>query len=257
MSAGCCCSPGPRPRDASSSLWISDGTAGGTHALSAAGSVVYPDAYAAVAGGRIVFENQEAADQTLASSLWVTDGTQAGTQPLAVPGWTAGIGFDQFVSFQGQAVFSGTNGLWISDGTASGTHQLLAGSGAGPTDASSLTILGDLLVFAGDRCAGRAVAVGGPTAPMPEPEELLPAGADASGLSPANMTVLGDHILFSAADASGQIGLWITDGTASGTVEIPVSGSSAGGLDPVWPSCPMTAGWSSPVPIRPATPDCG
>ena len=36
--------------------------------------------------------------------------------------------------------------------------------------------------------------------------------------------------LFQGYDASGANGLWITDGTAAGTIELAVSGSDPGGL---------------------------
>jgi ELWxxDGT repeat protein len=40
-------------------------------------------------------------------------------------------------------------------------------------------------------------------------------------------------VLFSALDASGNDGLWVTNGTAAGTHELTgISGANSGGLDP-------------------------
>ena len=46
------------------------------------------------------------------------------------------------------------------------------------------------------------------------------AGANALGLNPNDLTVLGGEALFSGLDASGNVGLWKTDGTAAGTQEL-------------------------------------
>ena len=85
-------------------------------------------------------------------------------------------------------------GLWVTDGTAAGTSELsVAGA-----DASG--------VF----------ALYSPTAP-----------------TDAAFTVLGSTALFGGADSSGNVGLWVTDGTAAGTSELSVAGASSSGLFPI------------------------
>ena len=40
------------------------------------------------------------------------------------------------------------------------------------------------------------------------------------GFVPSDLTVFNDQILFSGNDATGQTGLWKSDGTAAGTHEL-------------------------------------
>src|SRR5712691_492545 len=58
--------------------------------------------------------------------------------------------------------------------------------------------------------------------------------AGASGLSPANITILNREVLFEGIDASGHLNLWVTNGTAPGTFELTgISGANATfGLNP-------------------------
>ena len=62
--------------------------------------------------------------------------------------------------------------------------------------------------------------------------ELTPiTGADASGLSPSNLTVFNGEVLFEGKNSSGDIGLWETNGTASGTFELaPITGANTTGV---------------------------
>ena len=51
-------------------------------------------------------------------------------------------------------------------------------------------------------------------------ELLAEAPGASSGLDPTDMTVIGNEVLFSGVDANGLSGLWVTNGTASGTREL-------------------------------------
>jgi ELWxxDGT repeat protein len=57
-----------------------------------------------------------------------------------------------------------------------------------------------------------------------------------SAASLLDLTVFGNQVLFSGRDASGKYGLWTTDGTVGGTVELtPITGAGTGtnvGLNP-------------------------
>jgi ELWxxDGT repeat protein len=54
-----------------------------------------------------------------------------------------------------------------------------------------------------------------------------------SGLNPAFFTLYNGKVLFNGADASGDDGLWVTDGIANGTHEITgIVGADITGLDP-------------------------
>jgi hypothetical protein len=134
-----------------------------------------------------MFDGLDAGGQ---EGLWVTDGTALGTHELTniqnafSGGIFGGSGlYPDFTTFDGYVGVdaSGYRGLWITDGTASGTHEI---TGIVGTDSS------DLFPF----------------------------------YSP-NFTVLNGKVLFAAADATtnegiSNVGLWVTDGTSSGTHEI-------------------------------------
>ena len=57
--------------------------------------------------------------------------------------------------------------------------------------------------------------------------------SDLSGLNPTNLTVFNGEVLFGGLDASGDMGLWVTNGTVAGTQELTgVAGADPSGLAP-------------------------
>jgi ELWxxDGT repeat protein len=58
--------------------------------------------------------------------------------------------------------------------------------------------------------------------------QFLPLGG---GYAP-DFTVLGSKVLFEGVDTNDHPGLWVTDGTAAGTSQVPVAGASSSGLQP-------------------------
>lgn len=53
------------------------------------------------------------------------------------------------------------------------------------------------------------------------------------GLSPTDITVLGAQVLFAGINSSGDVGLWTSDGTAAGTVELTsIAGASSAEVAP-------------------------
>ena len=176
-------------------LWVSDGTAGGTHEITsiagAATTAFGLDPYDLTAyNGEILFSGWDA---TGGSGLWVSDGTAAGTHELSVAGASAKNGLSPYdlTVYDGLLFFNGCNssgelGFWETDGTAAGTHELTGIAGAADT-----------------------------------------------GLAPSDLTVFNGNALFNGSDSTGDIGLWVTDGTAAGTHElIGVAGAADTGLDP-------------------------
>jgi ELWxxDGT repeat protein len=141
---------------------------------------------------------------------------------------------------------SGTGGVWATNGTAAGTHELPGNSGGG--DAADFTTLnGEVIYAAGDASGGFDLwETNGTTAGTTEIGGIDDAGisgASSRGLIPSNLTVLSGPLqpamlLFTGRDASSDIGLWVTNGTAAGTVELGglgndgISGIQKGGLDP-------------------------
>jgi ELWxxDGT repeat protein len=163
-------------------LWVTDGTAAGTHEITGISGAFDGGGNPAAAGvdprdltvfnGEVLFEGINSAYQT---GLWVTDGTAAGTHEITVSGAsTAGIFggandsgaalLPDLTPFSGKVLFVARGadqrvGLWTTDGTTAGTHEITT--------------------FAG--------AIGG-------------------------LTVFNKEVLFTGPDR----GVWVTDGTASG-----------------------------------------
>ena len=199
-----------------SGLWVSDGTAKGTHELTGISGANSNGLFAnrsrnnrpgfTFFNGEVLLGGLDAAGSY---GLWITDGTAAGTSELTgISGAYSGglfayyelvnagfyIDANGFAKFNGEVLFPGENaagklGLWVTDGTAKGTHELTGISGA----------------YSG--------------------------GIVSSGvLSPA-FTVFNSEVLFSGLDASGFQGLWVTDGTAAGTHELTgISGAHPNGI---------------------------
>ncbi|HEY0194895.1 MAG TPA: HYR domain-containing protein, partial [Kofleriaceae bacterium] len=152
--------------------------------------------------------------------LWKTDGTTAGTSrvyawgsPLSAP-----TGFDDVVAFNG-ALYFAADALFRTDGTAAGTGQVAA-----LVLAPSWQVAGARLYF---------VCQASPTSGL-EPcvtdgtaggthllKDIMP--GDELGSDPRYLGTLGGtRALFSATKDAvhGARGLWITDGTAAGTLEL-------------------------------------
>jgi ELWxxDGT repeat protein len=242
-------------------LGVTTRTSAGTSVLAVAGanagglfdSNYFPSGFApgfTVLANLALFEGY---DLNGTDSLWVTDGTSAGTSELSVAGSDAGGLFTNVFAphltvFAGKALFvgedaNGTISLWTTDGTGPGTSELAAaGSYASGlffnVAAPDFTVLGGKVLFQGEDANGNpnlwvSDGTSGGTS------ELAVAGVNASGLfdlsffpsgfSPG-FTVLGTRALFEGYDAGGIDGLWVTDGTSTGTSELTVAGSFASGL---------------------------
>jgi hypothetical protein len=203
-------------------LWTTDGTAGGTVPIpltsitgaDSTGLFIGADKPTDVTPGFTVFGDEvlfRGVDAAGAFGLWKTNGTAAGTTEITgIDGApSGGINPTDITVFDGKALFnsaSGTNaagpagdlGLWTTDGTATGTQELGGSTGI--------------------------------------------SGASATGLDPTDLTVFNNEVLFNgassanAAGPAGHLGLWTTNGTATGTQELGgstgISGASATGLDP-------------------------
>ncbi len=114
-------------------LWVSDGTAAGTHELTgitgADPSGLAPSDLT-VLNGEVLFRGL---DQSGQAELWITDGTVAGTHAVTgiAGASTTGIGLDPsgFAVYDGEVLFSGFDSsgnqeLWTTNGSAAGTTQI-------------------------------------------------------------------------------------------------------------------------------------
>lgn len=198
-------------------LFFTDGTAAGTRE-SAAFPLAATDLGTSfqplgVLDGREIFEG--AGPDPSQVGLYATDGTAAGTVALGI---TVAAGSSAVAG--GRLLYAaavGSTGLHATDGTAAGTTEILSAGSFG-----SLASLGATAVF-GDIAQGGSLWVSDGTAAGTHRVAVagLPPGAS---LSPGDLTSFGARALFSAPDtvANGgsDSGLWVTDGTAAGTLEI-------------------------------------
>ena len=152
-----------------------------------------------------------------------------------------GLNPGNLAGFNGEVLFEGasTNGqftLWETDGTATGTVQLTAAA----LNPNNLTVFQGQVLFNGTDSSGHAELwkTNGTAAGT---FELMPpiAGAAPAGLDPSDLTVFHNEVLFNGEDSRATpgnpvSGLWETNGTSGGTIELAGVGfgSSTSGLDP-------------------------
>jgi hypothetical protein len=193
----------------------------------------------------VMFAGNDASDET---SLWETNGTAAGTHEITGISGASPVVFDPsgMTVFNGEMLFDGVDasgkyGLWVTDGTGVGTHEITGIAGANLVNgigAADLTVLNNEVLFVGQNLSGYFTlwATNGTTASTHEITGISGANVE---LQPGYLTVFranvfsNAEVLFSGIDAGGRFGLWLTDGTATGTHEITgISGVSSGGVDP-------------------------
>ncbi|MFW2381565.1 MAG: ELWxxDGT repeat protein [Acidimicrobiales bacterium] len=208
-------------------LWISDGTSAGTGALSSVHPVFATARLFVQVGQRLVFRGY---DDAHGAALWTSDLTTEGTNLLVelAPG-PMSAGINELARLGNGVLFTtvGSSGteLFFSDLTQTGTQRL---ANVYPKPHSPypahLTIVGDRAVFT----AGPELWMTDGTV---EGTNRLTAPAPFGSSDPADYTVLGNTILFSAVTPHWGRELWVTDGTEAGTVLVkdikPGTGSSS------------------------------
>ena len=234
-------------------LWTTDGTANGTVPLAVAGAASTGLFSTTVASGALpvtpgftVFGDQvlfRGLDSSNAKGLWTTDGTAGGTtEATGINGANStGINPTDLTVFNSKVLFNGEDtagnfGLWTTDGTAGNTQELtpigaVAATGLNPSD---MTVFNGQVLFNGvdaNGLNGLWITDGTAGGTL---ELVAGAGgaSDPSGLNPTDLFVFKGEVFFSGVDASGDTGLWETDGTAGGTHELLVSGANAAGISP-------------------------
>ncbi len=231
-------------------LWLSNGTDAGTHELTGiagASTTAFDPFNFAQFGSQVLFEGTDASGKL---GLWLTNGTAAGTTEITTVG-APDTSLKHSVTtpavLNGEALFNAKDasdnyGLWVTNGTTAGTYELtgIAGASAAGVDPRWMTAYNGEVIFDGVDASGnlslwvsngtaagtteltgiRGIWTGG---------QIPGAGGNASGFEPHYFTVFNNEVLFDAVDASGNDGLWITNGTAAGTTELTVSGAYTGG----------------------------
>jgi ELWxxDGT repeat protein len=230
-------------------LWVTNGTAAGTTEIgglanagvSGASSSGLNPSSMVVLGNQVLFDGLDSSGHF---SLWETNGTAAGTTEIGGDG-NAGIsgvnasGLEpaDLVAFGGEVLFDGfdsanNQGLWLTDGTAAGTTEIgglhdagVSGASATGLNPTNLIAFGGEMLFEGTDSSGHLALwmTNGTAAGTTEIGGLANAGvtgASSSGLNPSDMVVFGNQVLFRGLDSGGKEGLWETNGTAAGTMEI-------------------------------------
>ena len=207
-------------------LWKSNGTAAGTVPVKKISPNIWESGSRAMAavGSRLFFAGSDSNGQ----ELWVSDGTATGTHIVKDinPGsaWSMP---DNMVDVGGTLYFVANDGshdreLWKSDGTAQGTvlvRELTPGGARGGYDGpTNLTNVGGKLFFvaASDGWINKELYVSDGTYWGTHlVKEITPS---IIGSGPHDLTNLNGTLIFGASD--GSDGLWRSDGTAGGTVQI-------------------------------------
>jgi uncharacterized repeat protein (TIGR01451 family) len=241
-------------------LWKTDGTAAGTSLVKDICPGVCPSLPRSllVVGSRIFFSAEDGAH---GQELWTTDGTPAGTVMVAdlTPGVVGSYPYG-FETIGGKLLFSvsglvaGIGELWESDGTAAGTHVLAdIAPGLDRSSPAFLGRLGGMLLFsAWTPATGRELwKTDGTAAGTAFVADLNPGSGDSLSGSPpypgsSYAAVAGGRLYFQACDTDHGCELWVSDGTAAGTVLvkdiIPGGGTSGTGSSSPYYLVPLGAG---------------
>ncbi|MCA8920018.1 MAG: hypothetical protein KDB32_13135, partial [Planctomycetes bacterium] len=206
-----------------SSLWSSDGTAGGTTLVTTMPGVSVSYRPTLKVNGKLypLLLNTS----TFKNDLWCTDGTAGGTVALS-----GGVGIDdvfEAYAFGSNVVFFGATAAtgyepWITDGTVSGTSMITdlnTGSGNGVLSPTASGVQGKEFnaefFFAGNNGTSgyelwKTDGTAGGTA------IVLDINTGAGNSSASEFEVHAGELFFSAIDSNGRE-LWKSDGTAGGT----------------------------------------
>jgi ELWxxDGT repeat protein len=153
-------------------------------------------------------------------SLWVSDGTVAGTKPLDTNvtvdyhGWKA-------VQAPGQVFFDAVSGtsrdIWRTDGTPQGTYMFTSMAEYYASDVHFDYLDGKIYFAGGLDHPGRELWVSDGTSAGRQ--ELVHLGSPDFGADPENFHVAAGRLFFSAKVP--DLNLYVSDGTAAGTVSVP------------------------------------
>ncbi len=178
------------------------------------------------------------------TQLWALAGTSDTASQVTASASVPDLEARNLIAFDGKLYFSGQDAsgnvdLYVSDGTAAGTTSLaVAGTSASGLTPGDIIVYGGRLYFSGlDATGVSRLWVSDGTA---SGTSVLPVfGIDSTnlnlggaGLNPTNITVANGKLLFAGTDGAGHTGLWVSDGTSSGTSELAVTGSAPTGISP-------------------------
>jgi len=210
-------------------LWISDGTPEGTQLL----ADINPDGDGFVGSmykwNDVIYFIGD--DGTHGKELWRTDGTEIGTYMVKdIYEDGNGVLFLSPLIFEDKMWFTAISGgygqeLWSTDGTEEGTEMLIElfpGIESGIPYGTMLVIMNNRIYFTGndEEHDHELFSTDGTVEGTELVIDLAPGNF---GSFPRQLTVYNDHLYFAAdalADMDEPNRLWVTDGTAEGTMQI-------------------------------------
>lgn len=210
-----------------SCLWSTDGTAPGTSLVydPVGDEALYPERFVNLGSQVLYLGRHNSSSGT--PRLWRSDGTAAGTYRItqvveAVA--PAALGDDAYFAGRDSTTEAGLT-LWRTDGTGAGTEEV-SDVPLSRTQ-TEFAVLGSEVFFAASAAGGRELWKSDGTAGgTVRVADINPTGAAV----PANLTVMGGRVYFSATDGVHGTELWQSDGTESGTKmvkDVNLSGSAA------------------------------
>jgi uncharacterized delta-60 repeat protein len=211
--------------DAGSVLRVTNGTAGGTFVVKGFGYI----SKLTNVGGVLYF--------TTDTGVWKSDGTPAGTIQILpmydnIDGKADASGYTEVNGqvFFYASVIGGSRGLWKTDGTPGGTVFLKKLSSA-----ESFTRAGDTLFFVGDNATNTGKELwksDGTSAGTVLVKDIRPGinGSLTGTTNDSPIASLGSSVVFKANDGVGTFRLFVSDGSAAGTIGLTNTGNVYGGL---------------------------
>jgi len=232
-------------------LWVTDGTAAGTHLVKDIVTGAQPglggnnpDPYGLTAvGNEVYFVAVDTSDSDGGTTshdyaLWKSDGTEAGT--VIVKNIWLGAGSDpgigHLTAVGSKLFFTGNDGvngneLWVTDGTEPGTVRLTDRWGNLPSDPHNLFNAHGTLLFSAIDANGAGAELMRSDGTVSGTVLLKDINVGGFDSDPANFVDAGAFTYFTADDGVHGRALWRTDGTSGGTVMV----------DPVNPIGPIVA----------------
>ena len=232
-------SAGPSAINTNSTLWVTDGTQAGTHAIVNAGlgTNLWTEARAVSVGGRAIFA---AIDAKGLYSVWSTDGTAAGTVDIFDEGLANAPTrpITGLAAWGDKLVIETGYGLYVTTNTGAGVTQINPWAAAYPEEASEepgYVVLGNKLILAspgttgsGDEIPSLLYVSDGTAAGSVQ--IVLPTLRSITGA----LTAVGSQVVFEGVDTSGRTAFFVTDGTVSGSRELSLGAGVT--LDPDHPA---------------------
>ncbi len=211
-------------------LWITDGTALGTH-LVADLRPGYDSSFIQTltgAGDQVFFV---ALVDEVRYALWRTDGTATGTYPITPPGPAGSFAPTSIHPGPGflylcNARWDGQQGLWRSDGSSTGTVFVAAvdcwQNSIGKRGTMTVGPTG-VFYFQGSGPASNDEELWRSDGTPPGTWRVKDIVPGPEGSWPIGLGWLGSDLLFTTNSTSASFELWRTDGTEAGTVAIPLA----------------------------------